>query len=233
MIKLSFEIPLKHVEEYTPLEDFQFGLAQHFLLDDPLNKRYQELYQGCLLDNGMYELGEPYELEELMEAAHRARPWSVIAPDWMNDMTRTVLAAVKLVDATTGKGYNVGGVVQGNSMKDRIDCFKELRKLSCRPLCFPFRTNRMDTIQILHELALLRDTDRYHLLGLQDIRELTWYNQYPGHWALDTGKPFKGFKLTDPQIRGKGRLDFMKDMTIEEHTIALWNIAYMRRLANA
>lgn len=224
---LSLEIPLVHINEFLPLTDFPFALAQLYLDKDAVN--YQTQMKGGLLDNGMYELGESLEIPELLQAAELAEPLAVIAPDWMDDMTHTVLATAKLVEAKPKDAtWDVSGVVQGRNLEGRIECFKELHAMDCRPICFPFRTPRIDTIEELYKRGFLDDRDSFHLLGLQSLEELKW--NYPGTWSVDTGKPFKGFRMDQEEIRGHGKLNLHSTLTEQECCTALWNICYMRRL---
>ncbi len=164
-MKLSFEIPLPHFEEFAPLEDFHFGLAQ-FCFDAYYEKAdwYCEVYKGCLLDNGMYELGSPLTCEELVEAAKRCRPVAVIAPDWMNDFHRTLSATLRLLYLSRNYAWSVGGVVQGRDLDERVKCFHIMQELGCRPICFPFRTPREETIRAV--ASSLHVGGWYHLLGL-------------------------------------------------------------------
>lgn len=225
-MELSFEVPFPHIKEILPLEDFQFLLAQHI-----------EEYAGhgidfrkAILDNGMYELGEPLSVWELAPIAVSIRPASVIAPDWMDDASKTLLASRRLKDLLKGSGINVGGVVQGRSFADRLDCCTTMAAEGFSPICFPFRTPRAATIQGLYLRGHLNRVKWYHLLGLQHLSELQW--RYPGRWSLDTGKPFKGYRFDKAgNIRGHGRLVLEKKLTCTQMRTALWNIAYMRRLS--
>jgi len=233
---LSLEIPTPHLREFLPLTDFGFGLAQLYL--DETQKEYHKLMQGCLLDNGMYELNDPLRIPELIQAAILCKPEALIAPDWMNDMTRTLNATIQLVFATekfnadsnrlAKDRWAVGGVVQGRNLKDRVECFRELVDLGCEPICFPFRTPRDETIDALLASGELKEDCWYHLLGLQRIEELVL--KRPGKWSIDTGKPFKGFRMDQLPIRGHGRLALHEPLTEKAHKAALWNIAYMRRV---
>lgn len=227
MMQLSLEIPTPHLHEFLPLTDFPFALA-HLVLDDNLFN-YRTLMKYCLLDNGMYERGNSLEIPELLEAAKLVDPVAVIAPDWMDDMTRTVNAVVRLIDARPKDAtWKVSGVVQGRNLNDRLSCYKELQILECTPICFPFRAPRAETILTLRNSGWLKHGQAYHLLGLQTLDELKW--KFLGNWSVDTGKPFKGFKLNTEPIRGHGKLSLHSTLTEKEHRIALWNICYMRRL---
>jgi len=183
--------------------------------------------QGCLLDNGMYELGEPLGVEQLVLAAELVSATAVIAPDWADDKARTEQAAGWLMKGSKGCPWTVGALVQGKNLEERMNCFYELRAMKCSPIGFPFRSPREETIKQLHNEGMLEVGKWYHLFGLRHVRELDW--KLPGRWTLDTGKPFKGFRMDKEAIRGHGRLDLLKELTPDEVRIALWNVAWMRK----
>ena len=228
---LSFEIPLRHLEEFIPLEDFEFGLA-HLMLDQA-NAEYRIRYQGCLLDNSMYETGAPMTIDRLLEAAELSNPCAVIAPDWMDDKDRTIRGVYELYHARPkGSRWSVSGVVQGRNYYERRACYLELVGFNASPICFPFRTPRDETIRGLHKERLLKTGHWYHLLGLRDLSELTW--SYPGIWSCDTGKVFKGgLLLASDGIRGKGRLDLRNLLSLADRRHAHQNIAFLRWFTHA
>lgn len=229
---LSFEIPTHHLEEFVPLQDFSFGLAHLFLKPDfPGAEQYLKLYQGCLLDNSMYELGEALTTEQLMKAEELSCPIAIIAPDWMDDYERTLAAAVDLVALRpVHSHWTVGGVVQGKDYAERKKCYIEMIQLKCSPICFPFRSPREETIPKLFRDNRLKEDQWYHLLGLRNLKELGW--NPPGLWSCDTGKPFKGFFLNQvPDIRGHGIVKMHDSLSLLHRRTAMWNIAFMRSLA--
>lgn len=228
-MQISLEIPLPHIKEFLPLTDFPFGLA-HLMDEHPF---YAAQMEGCLLDNGMYENRDrPLSIDELLEAARLCRPTAIIAPDWMDDGARTAAAASVMLEKVRFQRvkFTIGAVVQGDSLTERLQCFSILQRLGCSPICFPFRTPRKETIRHLHERDAFEEDGWYHLLGLSAIHELTW--QFLGRWSIDTGKPFKGVRLDDEgPIRGLGRLDLEHTLKDDEIKSALYNIAYMRKIA--
>lgn len=230
---LSFEIPTKYIEEFTPLEDLRFGLAHLFLKPDfPGAEEYMKLYQGCLLDNSMYELGAPLSTDALLKAAADAMPLAVIAPDWMDEEEKTLLAVDELTLARPKTArWTIGGVVQGKDYTERKRCFTEMTHRRLRPICFPFRSPREETIPKLFRDNRLVEQQWYHLLGLRDLRELTW--NPPGIWSVDTSKPFKGYKMNEvPSIRGQGQITHRlhEELSLTNRRLACWNIAFMRSL---
>lgn len=228
---LTFEIPTRHLEEFVPLEDFEFGLAHLFLKQDyPGWEEYNKLYQGCLLDNSMYELGHPLPIEELLKAAALAKPMAVIAPDWTDKYKETLYATHELYQARPKDArWSVGVVIQGKDYEERKKFFLEMRQLKCSPICFPFRSPRDETIKRLAREGHIHANHWYHLIGLRDWNELGL--DYPGLWSCDTSKPFKGYKVTDKECRGQGQIKMHDEMSFTARRLAGWNVSYMRRLA--
>lgn len=230
-MELSFEIPFPEINTFKHLEDFPFLLAQHASKYPDLYGR--DLIRGAILDNGMYELDQPLPEQDLVDAVLHLFPRVVIAPDWMDEKTKTIEAALRLQDTfMRSKSWSgdVGAVVQGKDLNERVDCFQKFQKHGFRPICFPFRTPRNITIGALDMMHLLKGTEWYHLLGLQRLSELGW--DWTGRWSVDTGKPFKGYYLNRASdIRGHGRLDLNSALTLLNKETALWNVAYMRKLA--
>jgi hypothetical protein len=228
---LSFEIPTKHLAEFIPLEDFQFGLAHLFLKKDyPGWEEYHKMYQGCLLDNSMYELGYPLPIEELMKAAALAKPRAIIAPDWMDEYGKTMEAAYELWRAKPqGASWSIGVVVQGKNYEERRKFFLMARTNKWSPICFPFRSPREETMKLLARAGEFHTNHWYHMLGLRDWIELSI--PYPGLWSIDTSKPFKGYKITEQPCRGQGGIKMHDEMSFTARRVAGWNIAFMRQLA--
>jgi hypothetical protein len=229
---MSLEIPIPHLDEFLPLTDFAFGLA-HLCIQkyNPLEwAKYISRYHGCVLDNSMYEMEDkPLSIKELVFAAQECQPSMTVAPDWMNDHERTVASFRELQKAIPG--HDLAGVVQGEDLDDRIECFLNLQKYGCAMICFPFRTPRSATIRALASRNLLRYAERYHLLGLENVDELDIDKVFIGAWSYDTGKPFKGVRLdTVSSIRGLGRLDIQRHLDVPEVHMALWNVAYLRKM---
>lgn len=240
-MELSLEIPIAHTGEFLPLCDFAFGLA-HLIIDTETKEldKYREHMHGCLLDNSMYERdNEPLSNENLMEAARICEPSSLIAPDWMSEMDHTLTATFSLRDVmpynavvVLGKvlsqsGPQIGGVVQGKDLEERLKCFRVMQDAKFSPICFPFRTPRHETIGSLLINNELKQDEWYHLLGLQDMHELKW--KLPGRWSVDTSKPFKPINLSRDAIRGHTRLDLDETLPIGGLRMSAWNIAYMRK----
>jgi hypothetical protein len=182
----------------------------------------------------MYELGDqPLTNAQLLEAAKLSACGAVIAPDWMNDRSRTIVASLELLKLRPhGVRWSVGGVVQGEDYSERRKCFLEMQSNRMSPICFPFRTPREETIVLLAGERHLKATGWYHLLGLQHLSELLW--EPPGVWSVDTGKVFKGYDLQSTnEIRGHGKIKLHDILSITHRRIAGYNIAYMYKLTSA
>lgn len=245
-VELALEIPVALLRDIYPLTDLGFSLA-HMILK---NKKYRDFYRGELqiMDNGMYELGDPLEAGELTRAAESVMPTAIIAPDWMDEASRTSQASILMRNFFRGVTYtsvgvdgkpaqaikpSIGVVVQGKDLFQRRDFFNWCVDNEFRPICFPFRTRkqRYTLIGSLASENRFTPDGWYHLLGLNNRDELTQIKELPGRWSVDTAKPCKpGLDMSQDWTKwtGRGRLDHMRGYTAAEVELVKANIAHLR-----
>lgn len=234
-VALSLEIPIPILHDIYPLTDFGFSLA-HLVIG---NEKYRDFYKKVphMMDNSMYELGQPLAYDDLLVAIREARPHSVIAPDWMNAADQTSKAATMMKNFLTelplGERPKVAVVVQGEHMEERMSFFQWAVQNDFRPICFPFRLReeRNRLIGAIASAGLFHHMRRYHLLGVNAPHELGVIKGLPGQWSIDTGKPCKpGFDLAVDKWTGRGKLDLMRPYSKTELTQVKQNVANLRAL---
>ena len=82
MTKFSFEVPLKHLDDFADLQDYLFALS--FLVED---ERYlghlqrEHSHKLLTLDNSFNELGRAQEAKEMWELARKLNAEYVVSPD--------------------------------------------------------------------------------------------------------------------------------------------------------
>ncbi len=244
---MSLEIPLAILEDIYPLTDMGFTLA-HMALK---NAWYVKFYHGKpqIMDNSMYELGEPLSSEDLREAAAALAPQAIIAPDWMDDSTQTSKVSILtrnsfrsvLFETHSPDGEHrliepsVGIVVQGKNLKERMEFFEYAQDQKFSPICFPFRNRdaRRVLITALASDNQFKAGEWYHLLGLNNRLELELIKEFLGHWSFDTAKPCKPtLNMMDRGMAWSGhpRLDYSRGYTSAELDRVYHNIDYLRRI---
>jgi hypothetical protein len=241
-IELTLEIPIALLEDVYPLTDFGFTLA-HLILK---NGTYRKFYRGKphLMDNSMYELGEPMPFEDLADAVRMSLPHSVIAPDWMNEAQMTSEASLMMqqhireLDFEDAACPTIAVVVQGKDLEERVSFFMWAQTNDFRPICFPFRLEqeRQSLIASIASANGFMHTGWYHLLGLNEPYELGTIKSLPGRWSVDTGKPCRpGVHLrredwADIGHKAKGRIDLTRGYTPEEAKQVVANVEYLRSI---
>lgn len=130
-MKVSFEIPIPHLEEFSESTDYDFVLAH--MLSHPTyrsfysNRRELDPDRLCILDSGMYEtdiIPEDYAV-----SVGLLSPQIVILPDVWCDAFGTVQASLRFlqhlphVSTFTDRRYMF--VLQGQSVEEVVSCFRE------------------------------------------------------------------------------------------------------------
>lgn len=205
-MKCSFEIPTAHVKELREHMEYDFTLAHMWLSSEAYRTAYGP---GSVMDNGMFELGEPLEIGQLTRAVRLARPTVVIAPDFMGDADRT-RDAWRLASARFD--CEVAGVLQGKNVQEMVDLYRWYRDQACEIICFPFRTPRVEILKAIAARGWFDgDNTWYHFLGLNSMEELEILKSFRlQNSSVDTSKPIKAAIYhadLHAHLRGHGRID--------------------------
>jgi len=143
-VLISHVVPPAHLY-LSDLGDYDFCLA-HLALKDANYKQFfiDRKKQGrtVYMDNGVWERGVPIESEQMIELALEIQPDYVYAPDYMNDMYKTILSVGffgRKANRTPGFTSKIIGVAQGSNFKEWFICVGRLAR---------FPANVCDTIAI-------------------------------------------------------------------------------------
>jgi hypothetical protein len=213
------EIPTHHLEEVSHVCDVDFALA-HMVLN---NKDYEHFYRDqrakgrfVLLDNGMYEMGEPLSCTEIYEAADRINASVVCPPDKLGDAKFTYDKFEEM--RVHPKRYNkdLMLVLQGSTSDDRLKLFMH-SMAHVKMLALPFREPRLQWFTDLLRAvpAHVRWPGRLHLMGVNELDEL---------------KAFAGL-LNEPSVAWNPALVTVDTAKAVKHAIAgkyLWEVENMR-----
>ena len=160
-----------------------------------------------ILDSGVVELGEPYAADELFRVAERIGANEVALPDYLYDADRTIQRAVSFNNehGLRGLGFDLMGIVQGNTVDDWLRCFEILSVLpfisvlgisvySSRVFKSYTRLddclhNRLKCVEVLLSRKMIPDGKCIHLLGLEDPAELIYQKEHSFIRSCDTTRP--------------------------------------------
>lgn len=244
-MRLMAEIPIKHLEEFSPLLDGDFALA-HLVLE---NKQYAEFYASqakagrlVILDNSMHELPAPLSVGEILEAADKIKPSFVIPPDKLGDVKFTYDQFEIFRKANLRHGHRLAAVLCGSNAAERGMYYSNIRQY-IDMVCLPFREPRLEWFQELVQ-SMPKHTSwppYIHLLGVSTLDELSVFNQVLDNlgWprerrSVDTNKMINwGLKnkriLGMENVRGAGKMNFNHEMDISQKLDSFYNLAYMRK----
>ena len=250
MIKLALECPVQFMGNILPLTDFDFVLA-HLAEGDYL-EAYQEQQKAgrfLVLDNGTNELGEPCSLREMDRVAGLLNPQTIIPPDWLGDGIQTV-KALKEAESVWGKP-KILPVVQGRDWMELNSSLSFYEEQGYTSVAVPYDI-LLDRKQPLRSLGLQRrevvqyitthhPTLGIHLLGLNNLTEMSSYQHHSQVTSIDTGAPFLnatlGKKFGIDELVPKGTyINYDRDYrdwgfgSIQELTKE--NIRYLKALMN-
>jgi len=236
MIELALEVPTPHLEEFIPKCDLGFALAQDVLCNQEYMEFYREYEKDIILDNGMLETGESLGVSSLWHANKMIRPAAIIAPDAKDDMTfgfshyQAMICDLK----STWDATNIGFVVQGKTLGQRVWSLHWAIVNNCNPICLPYRTNRIETWVVYNKMYGTVPHKWIHLLGLRDHTELAFWRDLSDRYriSIDTGKvfevPVEDFALGNFEPVAKKQLEVDRVLTKAQLSNAHANIEILK-----
>ena len=187
---IAHEAPVPNIPLVRELTDLDFMIA-HFVHEEP---GYVEVCRKrpkgrCLiLDNGFFELHEPFSPRELFETAKMIKADCVIAPDIVDDFPSTREMVKEFLALTNGSKLTIGAVVVGKDPGEMVECFKWYASLPIiEMICWSFLGPRAEALSLIQKVPLDK---AHHLLGFSTLDELAQVLPYfPGGCSIDTMKP--------------------------------------------
>lgn len=238
-IRLSLEIPKKHLPDLVLLTDLDFALAHKVLEDEEYASFFYDRppARELILDNSMHENeGHPLSVAELEEAAKRCRADYVVAPDQLGELMKNY-NWFKETHRVLGDRFKVAVVLSGNDPTERSAFIGNIRHASM--ICLPYREPRLSWLNE-HYSEIMTWFGRIHLLGVSTKEELLSFADVARNWTInmsvDTTKPVKfGYmrKTIDrvPTLRGTAaQSKALLDWSLDEAQLSttFYNIAYLR-----
>lgn len=235
MINLACEAPKVWMDEVSKYTDFEYALA-HLILQDREYVQYfrRRLTDGrsIILDNSAFELLEPLSHEEVLEARdiilrenfERRDKVRVIAPDVLGNRELTVLKAAQFRSIGDLRSCDVLVVLQGSSVEDRFQCYKEYRwnrfteiaipvgwtRVNGKPVPNTDESERLELIRKIEEVE--KGFIHIHLLGCTKFDDsLAEYRTFKTVRSMDTSYPvlaaWEGRDLKDDASKSKVKMN--------------------------
>ena len=198
MIKLSFEVPLSHLDYFDGHQDFLFALSCLCPHKEYVEYIRQSLKRGLpgILDNSFNEVGHPEPAPYLVGLAIGLGINRIVAPDSLDwtfeEMRRSVISTVAL--------FGTEGVIAVARSPLEVEYFQ---KLSIAGVAIPYRRR--------HMFPKGFDFSKTHFLGLNSVLELVTYRPE----SCDTGMPVK------LALQGKSIEDWIEEGCPHIHNIEL------------
>jgi len=144
-----------------------------------------------MMDNGVWETGEPIDQEAYLELAKELRVDEIILPDYLRDPKRTLEESRAFLE-TTSRRFKYAYVVHGYDPLEWLEYYREVPE-EADVICIPVYMQKIyhcrpGLIGYLKKKGLL-DPRPHHILGCDDLLELY---AYPDNLirSVDTSLPF-------------------------------------------
>jgi len=190
--------------ELTHYGDFYFVLAHRVLLDETYEEFYRKAsnLKPIMLDNGVFEKGQPLSTEEIMQAAKLISASEVVAPDFPLKKEKTLDAARNFINSLSlaeVERFRIVLLPHGRNFSELVDCYRIMTTLSpfTRAKVIGFSiidmykiSKRLRPMFIHYLLAneIWCDRVQHHLFGLDEPLELFSYGSVPIR-SVDTSLP--------------------------------------------
>lgn len=223
-MKLAFEIPLKHWDDFAPLADFHYALA-HLWENPEYRKNFEEAFlrgEEIWLDNSINELGYPIPTEKMLEIGPQLNPSAMVANE-SKDPIENLKCIVESIIEYRKQGFS--GQIIGTWRGGK----KELMFLEniCDIVALPY--------DLLRNSPLTKETSKkYHYFGFRNLDEL---RLFPPR-SLDTSVPIRlgymGVDIRTLDRRPKVLPPFSLDMVLSpgQVKLAILNIQAIREAAS-
>ena len=256
-MKLSHEVPLFLLEDSQKFNDYDYALVH--LLDkdeDYANYFLKAKQQGryIVLDNSLHELGEAYNDSGLLYWVDKLKPNEFIIPDVWQDCNKSIVNARKWAQIKLPEEVTKVAVVQAKGVREAITCYQTYKDLGYKKIAFSYGAEyylnhsnhpnknlvkslgRIEVISRMHDMGLIVDNDRLHLLGCQVPQEFSWYKDMKFIETIDTSNPIMatldGIQYGRNGLTKKPKADMNHNFYTTEidYNLLDWNLRMFRKL---
>lgn len=249
-MKISHEVPLCLLKESWSFNDYDYALA-HLMQPYP---EYFQFFKDSLsagreviLDNSVFELGEPFAPEPYKKLIERLQPTYAIIPDRFTDSKFTIRNVMEWAPFIHSIGVKSIGVIQGATLEELRYCYEAISsyvdKIAisfAQPLfaeLYPLENKdfarmygRQYLINYLARTGVLDTKKEHHLLGISLPQEVAFYKkaEYSFITSVDTSSPIvhglRDIRFNDNGLQAKDptKLDDLFAVTEVEDVLLRW-----------
>jgi hypothetical protein len=210
-MKISHEVPLCLLEQSLQFNDYDYCLPhlmdqyeeyKDFFIRSKKNKRH------IMMDNSLHELGVPYSEDRLFYWLNTLQPNEFFVPDFWEDQTQSIVSAKKWIQYQNDyPDTTFIAVVQAKSINEAMVCYQIYKDLGYQKIAFSYGASyyneihpyenkaigkalgRIGTIRKMHELGIIQNNDRIHLLGCSVPQEFGYHKFNSYIESIDTSNP--------------------------------------------
>ena len=239
-MKLALECRTDMLEMVQPFADFDFVLVHKVLEDEKYAEWYKDSSNVKFLDNSVNELGEPYPIDKIQEAAEAINATYIVAPDYLGDAVNTVKSWEECIKKFPPE--KVVAVIQGKTFEEAYWC---LNSYGNRIIAVPYDicSQKTDPPWLMGQRRALfiahvprEQIMGIHLLGFTGMDEFFWYQNNPMVATIDTGVPIllglNSQDILEPlESKEKPTYNEMEKIELSQQgwTGVLRNLALLRR----
>lgn len=256
-IKVSHEVPICLLEDSLEFNDYQYCLPHLLDQDEDYRKFFYKIKQMgvyVIMDNSLHELGVAYGEERLLYWINELKPNEFIIPDVWQNTNASIVNARKWANIELPEGVTKVAVVQAESLTGASMCYQTYKDLGYKKIAFSYGAEyylehsshpnkniakalgRIQVVSKLHNMNMIKNTDRIHLLGCQVPQEFSWYKDMPFIETIDTSNPIMatldGIQYGHNGLTEKPKAN-MNDhfyTTELDYNLLDWNLRMFRKL---
>jgi hypothetical protein len=262
MIKVSHEVPLSFLNESRQFNDYDYCLPhlldQYEVYHDYFVKS-KELGRYIVMDNSLHELGKAYDKDRLLHWVYELEPDEFIVPDVWENMNQTIINARYWIQIELPEKTTKVAVAQGKNQLELANCIETFKLLGYKKYALSYGAEfynevgsfspnkdlskmfgRIDTVNNLHKLGVICNSDRVHLLGCSLPQEFGFYENAPYIESIDTSNPIMAaielnkYKINGLLTKPKANMntEFTKPLNIQQQLYIKHNVELFRKINN-
>lgn len=223
-MKISHEVPLCLLNESRSFNDYDYALVHLFDTHPDYYTFYKEsvrVGRHVLLDNSLFELEVPFDLDKFASYVRELNPTEYIVPDSLENMEETIKSFESFLEKYPNLSGKKIGVVQGKTWEELVECYRYMSEKADKiAISFDYSyylttspsymEGRIKFISDLLEKEIVVKDKPHHLLGCYLPQEFTQYRHFDWIETVDTSNPvvhaIKNIRYTEKGLLSKEKI---------------------------